>query len=301
MNTKYVLIVLTIGLVCFSAISSTKASEEVLGVFGIKDHGDDTALALWISLDSTQSVAGIRWFNNDSNAAFSEVLAVAGVKGKPGPLGDAILVGADVSGVDSGWSEFIFTQPLASSTEGFYLYFRMPELRPFNHVGNDGGAGVGYCTGDGVLRSWLTGDGENWDPIGPEFMMAVEPIDSVAKSASANQDVLILGLVDGDTMVTVENSKPMLGQRGLQVFPNPFNPMTEIKFQLEASSVVELTVFDVRGRVVKHLLQEERAAGEHVVVWDGRSDEGRSLPSGVYLARVKSREGATVARMTPVQ
>jgi bacillolysin len=70
-------------------------------------------------------------------------------------------------------------------------------------------------------------------------------------------------------------------------FPNPFNPATTIRFQLAAAVLTELTVFDVRGALVSRLVQEERAAGQHAVVWTGLDDNGRAVASGVYLARLR--------------
>ena len=63
-------------------------------------------------------------------------------------------------------------------------------------------------------------------------------------------------------------------------FPNPFNPSTEIRYELPEPARVSLTVYDVLGRVVETLLDETREAGYHTVHWNA---SGRS--SGMYLAR----------------
>ena len=102
--------------VAFAALAS--ANGEVVGVFGVKDIGEETAFALWVPLDSEQSVAGFRWYNNDSRAGFSEILAVAGVQGDLRPVTEAVSVGENVTGIDAGWSEVYFLQPLASVTYG---------------------------------------------------------------------------------------------------------------------------------------------------------------------------------------
>ena len=70
--------------------------------------------------------------------------------------------------------------------------------------------------------------------------------------------------------------------------PNPFNPMTTIRFELAAKGHVELQIYDVRGRRVRQLLSREMEAGPQAVVWDGKTDAGRVVPSAVYLLRMEA-------------
>ena len=74
--------------------------------------------------------------------------------------------------------------------------------------------------------------------------------------------------------------------RALKVVPNPFNPRTQLRFELEQTATVELTLHDARGRLVRALLHEELGRGSHAVLWDGLDDNGRKLASGVYHARL---------------
>lgn len=69
-------------------------------------------------------------------------------------------------------------------------------------------------------------------------------------------------------------------------YPNPFNPSTTIKFNLPQAGNVELTVYNVRGQKVRTLLNSTQSAGNHSVVFDGHSDNGNSLASGMYLYRL---------------
>lgn len=71
-----------------------------------------------------------------------------------------------------------------------------------------------------------------------------------------------------------------------QNYPNPFNPETSIPFSLASGGRVSLKVYDVSGRLVATLLDENRGAGEHVARWDGRDARGRASSSGVYFARL---------------
>jgi hypothetical protein len=83
----------------------------------------------------------------------------------------------------------------------------------------------------------------------------------------------------------------------LRNVPNPFNPSTTIVFELAASGPVELRVFDVAGRTVRHLVNAELSSGRHEAHWDGRDDGGRAMPGGVYLYRLVSGAETAAQRM----
>lgn len=71
--------------------------------------------------------------------------------------------------------------------------------------------------------------------------------------------------------------------------PNPFNPATEIRFALREAGPVDLAIYDLNGRLVRTLASSARLpAGDHTVAWNGRSDAGVELPSGVYLVRFEA-------------
>ena len=69
--------------------------------------------------------------------------------------------------------------------------------------------------------------------------------------------------------------------------PNPFNPVTAIRFDLARPGKVGVSIFDVAGRRVRGLLQADLEAGRgHSVEWNGRDDTGRRVPSGVYFCKL---------------
>jgi hypothetical protein len=83
--------------------------------------------------------------------------------------------------------------------------------------------------------------------------------------------------------------------------PNPFNPMTVIRFSLESRTHVSLAVYDVAGRRVSTLLDGIVEAGDQRALWDGRDGRGRSLPSGVYLYRLRAGAFTETRKMTLVR
>ena len=77
-----------------------------------------------------------------------------------------------------------------------------------------------------------------------------------------------------------------------QNYPNPFNPSTEIRFSLPMDARVQLTIYNVLGRKIRTLVDENRSAGSFTVRWDGADDQGRRMASGVYLYQIDANAGA---------
>jgi hypothetical protein len=70
--------------------------------------------------------------------------------------------------------------------------------------------------------------------------------------------------------------------------PNPFNPMTDIRYYLPESEHVNLEIFNMNGRKVRTLVDGYKEAGEHVVTWDAKNDSGDKVASGIYLYRLRA-------------
>lgn len=81
------------------------------------------------------------------------------------------------------------------------------------------------------------------------------------------------------------------------VVPNPFNPRTVIAFDVPLSGDVQMQVFDVRGRLVRRLVERALAPGRHHVAWDGDDDSGRPQATGVYLVRLRQAGTSTAAKL----
>jgi len=83
--------------------------------------------------------------------------------------------------------------------------------------------------------------------------------------------------------------------------PNPFNPETEIRYTLHRASRVDLAVYDVSGRKVFSANRGMESAGGHAVVWSGRDQTGRALPSGVYVCKLTAGSTSRAIRMVLIQ
>ncbi len=82
-----------------------------------------------------------------------------------------------------------------------------------------------------------------------------------------------------------------------QNYPNPFNPSTTIAFETPANGHVRLDVFDVRGGLVRRLVDESMPAGAHSIVWDGRDSDGNVARSGVYFYRLEANGKSEAKKM----
>lgn len=75
-------------------------------------------------------------------------------------------------------------------------------------------------------------------------------------------------------------------------YPNPFYPSTTIEYDLPApGGRVNLAVYDVRGRLVRTLVDQNVDAGHHRVYWDGKNNVGDPVPSGIYFHRLETPQG----------
>lgn len=80
-------------------------------------------------------------------------------------------------------------------------------------------------------------------------------------------------------------------------YPNPFNPITTIKFDLPKSGKVSLRVYDLSGRLVRTLVDDNLARSTHTYQWDGADDSGRRVASGTYYYRVQTDRTAETGKM----
>ena len=80
--------------------------------------------------------------------------------------------------------------------------------------------------------------------------------------------------------------------------PNPFNPTTALSYSLAQRGEATLTIYDVAGRAVRQLASGAQEAGAHRVTWDGTDDSGRTVPAGVYFARLATEQALQSRKLT---
>ncbi len=123
-------------------------------------------------------------------------------------------------------------------------------------------------------------------------MAAVRPV-----SGSVTAPVAALN----DEEFALAGETPVASHLTLSIAPNPFNPMTEIRFSLPTTGQVDLRIFDTRGKLVKTLAGEVMTAGVHTLVWNGIDHSGRRAASGVYFSNLRTDAGTVMQKMMLVK
>ncbi|MDP6669248.1 MAG: M14 family zinc carboxypeptidase, partial [Candidatus Krumholzibacteria bacterium] len=151
-------------------------------------------------------------------------------------------------------------------------------------------------------NAWVQESFDLFDHVGEAGVLQLRFIASDEGSGSLVEggvdDFLLAGIFDttGDDGLSVS-----FVDRLHQNNPNPFNPKTEIRFNLAEEGPALLRVFDSRGRVIRVLAEGEHAAGEHLLSWDGRDVTGHPLPSGVYFYRLETRDRVASKKMVLIK
>jgi hypothetical protein len=120
----------------------------------------------------------------------------------------------------------------------------------------------------------------------------------VAASLTANASTVVT--------VTVDDAAPAGGDlqpvtRLLGAHPNPFNPRTNIGFELAEAGHCRVTIYDLKGQVVAGLVDTYLEAGQYSPVWQGVGPDGQALPSGIYLVGLRTDSYSETRKMTLVR
>ena len=84
-----------------------------------------------------------------------------------------------------------------------------------------------------------------------------------------------------------QDPSPVLFDGLGKIYPNPFNPTTCINYGLCQKGEIGISIYNLRGQLVRSLLHETKEAGLYKAIWDGKADDGRPCGSGIYLVRMQ--------------
>jgi len=101
-------------------------------------------------------------------------------------------------------------------------------------------------------------------------------------------NMITLGYLDYGPS-TVENSPAApVNFRLEQNYPNPFNPITSIQYQVPFKSSASLKIYNVRGELIRTLVETDQDAGVYMIIWDGLDNRGHETSSGMYVYQLIS-------------
>ena len=170
----------------------------------------------------------------------------------------------------------------------------------------DPGGQIGqYPFSAATLNTINTGVGESRILSMPFDFMYVytvpgEPGNPLPARAQLLKDVLAYYGIAGYP----QNVSPVLPGITFQTsnYPNPFNPSTTIEYSMPTTGHLKLSIYNVRGQLVKTLIDDERPAGaDQTIVWDGTNNQGSSVSSGVYFYEARTGGEVQVQKMALVK
>ena len=82
-----------------------------------------------------------------------------------------------------------------------------------------------------------------------------------------------------------------------QNYPNPFNPTTQIKYDLPSDGLVNVSIYDITGRYIKSLINNNQSAGYHSVRWDATNNIGEAVSAGMYIYTIQAGEYRATKKM----
>jgi hypothetical protein len=95
------------------------------------------------------------------------------------------------------------------------------------------------------------------------------------------------GISESDDQ-TNQSTETLGKNLSIRSYPNPFNPETNIEYNLKSSSQVSITIYDIQGKQIRLLSNDYRQTGTYTIKWNGLNESGIQVPSGVYFVRISA-------------
>ncbi len=253
-------------------------------LFQIKEASVDTTTVDYVSYIDSISTAS--YTTSDSIKSYSSCL----IKALPDTSGERIfsVLNTSISIGDS--VNFVVSPDLASFSYinwgGPKTYDLKIEQKIGAHV--DSTFYFNFSLGESTTHKFTP---QNWDSLsGSQVVLEID----VGNDGSIDSTIVL------DPPVAV----PSAHLSGLPItfslspnYPNPFNPVTTIKYALPKDCYVKLTIYNILGQRVVTLVNEPQRAGYKVVRWDSRSQSGNTVASGIYFYRLKAEDFTKTRKM----
>ena len=149
--------------------------------------------------------------------------------------------------------------------------------------GNSGWQKIGFVAGSGNSNSTKEYSYTDRPSGGTSFSYRLKQID--VDGSYKYYDAVTVNLSVADEPQLLQNS------------PNPFNPSTTIKFYTPNTSDVTIKIYDILGKEVATLINQQTTAGYHIVYWNGKDNRGENVASGIYLYRLTAGNFSETKKM----
>ena len=164
---------------------------------------------------------------------------------------------------------------------GFNIYRSIKANGPFHKINNELVRGAGNSVSERQYKYVDDGVEEN-----KNYYYKLEDINTQGKSK-----------YHGPIQIFVEKTEIPDKFNLDQNYPNPFNPSTIIQYGLPVDTQVKLRIYNVRGELIRLLVNTEKSAGVHQVEWDGRNDNGMRVPTGLYFYKIETRSFTDIKKL----
>ncbi|MFK5855675.1 MAG: choice-of-anchor D domain-containing protein [Bacteroidota bacterium] len=161
---------------------------------------------------------------------------------------------------------------------------------------NDVIIGTLYSNNYGYFLNGL--DGEEFESI--NYPTAIDAINAIPDIVGDETMEMVVGGRSGQVycysggnglgVAIHENEEPQTNNVS-NVYPNPFYNQTTISFNLDEESFVKLRIYDLSGKVVNELINQNLSSGTHNVIWSGENIAGKELPAAFYIYEIKTNKG----------
>jgi hypothetical protein len=141
--------------------------------------------------------------------------------------------------------------------------------------------------------------------FGEENGLVVKLTDNGGRTSSRNQPMW--GTFQGNNKRTGSQSDSNLGYENsisiptqftlLQNYPNPFNPTTRINYNVPEDGNIQMVIYDLMGREVTTLLNQNQKAGSHHLLWNGQNNQGQNVGVGMYFCQLKGKNFTKTIKM----
>jgi len=164
---------------------------------------------------------------------------------------------------------------------GFNVYRSQSDLNQFEKINK----GLVPGSGTSTIKHTYTFEDKNVE-YGKKYDYKIENIDSDGSSKFY-----------GPISISIETQKLPEKFEMSQNYPNPFNPVTSINYSLPKNSQVKLVVYNALGEVVNELVNQTQSAGTYSITWDGRSNVGTFVSTGIYFYKIHTEDFSQVKKM----